>query len=246
MVCNLPSIHVPSNHVCEGCILGKMHRFSFPKDANVLATHKLQLVHSDVCGPMRTPSIGGYLYFLTFIDDATRHTWVYPLKEKSNVFSCFKEFLHLAENLSGHKLITLRTDRGGEYMSHEFNAFLKDRGIIHQCTTPYTPQQNGLAERKNRSLMEMARCMLNGKKLPHKFWLEAVMCANYVLNRCPTKAITTITLYEAWTGHKPNVGHMRIFGSLAYAFVPPQQRHKLQDKATKCIFVGYSKESKGY
>ena len=246
MVCNLPSIHVPSNHVCEGCILGKMHRFSFPKDANVLATHKLQLVHSDVCGPMRTPSIGGYLYFLTFIDDATRHTWVYPLKEKSNVFSCFKEFLHLAENLSGHKLITLRTDRGGEYMSHEFNAFLKDRGIIHQCTTPYTPQQNGLAERKNRSLMEMARCMLNGKKLPHKFWLEAVMCANYVLNRCPTKAITTITPYEAWTGHKPNVGHMRIFGSLAYAFVPPQQRHKLQDKATKCIFVGYSKESKGY
>ena len=232
MVCNLPSIHVPSNHVCEGCILGKMHRFSFPKDANVLATHKLQLVHSDVCGPMRTPSIGGYLYFLTFIDDATRHTWVYPLKEKSNVFSCFKEFLHLAENLSGHKLITLRTDRGGEYMSHEFNAFLKDRGIIHQCTTPYTPQQNGLAERKNRSLMEMARCMLNGKKLPHKFWLEAVMCANYVLNRCPTKAITTITLYEAWTGHKPNVGHMRIFGSLAYAFVPPHQRHKLQDKAT--------------
>ena len=122
---------------------------------------------------MRTPSSGGYLYFLTFIDDATRHTWVYPLKEQSNVFLCFKEFLHLSENLSGHKLITLRTNSGGEYMSQEFNAFLKDRGIIHQCTTPHTPQQNGLAERKNRSLMEMARCMLNSKNLPHKFWLEA-------------------------------------------------------------------------
>ena len=94
--------------------------------------------------------------------------------------------------------------------------------------------------------MEMARCMLNGKNLPHKFWLEAIMCASYVLNICSTKAIKNIAPYDAWIGHKPNVGHMRIFGSLAYAFVPPEQRHKLQDKAKKCIFVGYNKESKGY
>ena len=100
-------------------------------------------------------------------------------------------------------------------MSLQLNAFLKDKGIIHQCTISYTQQQNGLAERKNRSLMDMARCMLNGKKLPHKFWLEAVLCANYVFNR--------------------NVDHMRIFGSLAYAFVLSQQRHKIEDKTTKYI-----------
>ena len=169
--------------------------------------------------------------FSTFIDDATRHTWVYPLKEKSNVFSCFKECLHLAENLSSHKLITLCTDKGEEFVSQEFNSFLMDRGIIHQHTTTYTPQQNGLTVRKNRSHIKMARCMRNGKKLPHQFWLEALMCANYVLNRCPRKALNSITPYEAWNGH------MRISISLAYAFVPPQQCHKLQVIATKCISV---------
>ena len=131
-------------------------------------------------------------------------------------------------------------------MSSEFNAFLAERGIKHQCTVPYTPQQNGVAERKNRSLMEMARCMVKSQSLPHGFWLEAVMCATYVLNRCPTKALQVVTPYEAWHGRKPSVGHLRVFGCLAYALVPVQHRRKLDDKAVKCIFVGYSAESKGY
>ena len=152
----------------------------------------------------------------------------------------------MAENVSGCKMGTLRSDRGGEYMSSEFNAFLAERGIKHQCTVPYTPQQNGVAERKNRSLMEMARCMVKSQSLPHGFWLEAVMCATYVLNRCPTKALQVVTPYEAWHGRKPSSGHLRVFGCLAYALVPVQHRRKLDDKAVKCIFVGYSAESKGY
>ena len=131
-------------------------------------------------------------------------------------------------------------------MSHEFNAFLHERGISHLCTVPYTPQRNGVAERKNRTLLEMARCMVKGKHPPNKFWMEAVMCAHYVLNYCPTKMLRVITPYEAWNKRKPMVSHMRIFGCLAYALVPSQQRHKLDDKANKCIFVGYSGESKGY
>ena len=246
MVIGLPTLESIEKHACEGCILGKMHRASFPKDSHTHTTRKLQLVHSDVCGPVKTPSFGKHVYFVTFIDDATRHTWVYPMKAKNEVFSCFKSFLAMAENFSANKLLTLRTDRGGEYMSHEFNAFLCERGILHQCTVPYTPQQNGVAERKNRTLLEMARCMVKGKHLPNKFWMEAVMCANYVLNRCPTKALRVITPYEAWNGHKPMVSHMRVFGCLAYALVPSQQHHKLDDKAKKCIFVGYSAESKGY
>ena len=130
-------------------------------------------------------------------------------------------------------------------MPSEFNAFLAERGIKHQYTVPYTPQQNGVAERKNRSLMEMARCMVKSHALPHSFWLEAVMCATYVLNRCPTKALHSITPYEAWHGQKPSVAHLRVFGCLAYALVP-KQRKKLDDKAVKCIFVGYSSENKGY
>ncbi len=103
------------------------------------ATHKLQLVHSDVCGPMQTPSFGNYLYFVTFLDDYSRHAWVYPLKAKSEVFLCFKQFFVMAENVYGCKVGTLRSDRGGEYMSKEFNTFLAERGIKHQCTVPYTP-----------------------------------------------------------------------------------------------------------
>ena len=111
---------------------------------------------------------------------------------------------------------------------------------------PYTPQQNGVSERKNRSLMEMARCMVKSQLLPNGFWLEAVMCAAYILNRCPTKALQSITPYEAWHGRKPSIGHLRVFGCVAYALVHVQQRQKLDDKAVKCIFVGYSSESKGY
>ncbi|MCO5581491.1 hypothetical protein L7F22_035376 [Adiantum nelumboides] len=111
---------------------------------------------------------------------------------------------------------------------------------------PYTPQQNGVAERKNRSLMEMARCMLKAKSLPHKLWMEAVACAAHVLNRCPTRALKTITPYESWYEKKPSVSYLRVFGCLAYAHIPHQLRGKLDDKTVKCIFVGYSSGSKGY
>ena len=131
-------------------------------------------------------------------------------------------------------------------MPKEFNAFLDEGGIKHQCTVPYTPQQNGVAERKNKSLMEMAQCMVKTRASPHAFWLKAIMCATYVLNRCPTKALQSITPYEAWHGRKPIVAHLRVFGCLAYALVPAQQCSKLDGKAVKCTFVGYSAKSKEY
>ncbi|MCO5549447.1 hypothetical protein L7F22_002918 [Adiantum nelumboides] len=246
MVHDLSLLEMPPRHVCEGCVLGKMHRFAFSQDGSVRATRKLQLVHSDVCGPMRTPSVGNSIYFVTFIDDFSRFCWVYPLKAKSDVFAIFQHYVSMVENETGCKVQTLRTDRGGEYMSGAFKIFLGKKGIKHQCTMPYTPQQNGVAERKNRSLMEMVRCMLKTKSLPHKLWMEAVACAAHVLNRCPTRALKTITPYESWYDRKPSVSYLRVFGCLAYAHIPQQLRGKLDDKAVKCIFVGYSSGSKGY
>ncbi|MCO5552239.1 hypothetical protein L7F22_005751 [Adiantum nelumboides] len=195
---------------------------------------------------MRMPSVGNNLYFVTFIDDFSRFCWVYPLKEKSDVFAIFQHYVSMVENEIGCKVQTLRTDRGGEYMSGAFKDFLGKKGIKHQCTMPYTPQQNGVAERKNRSLMEMARCMLKAKSLPHKLWMEAVACAAHVLNRCPTRALKTITPYESWYDKKPSISYLRVFGCLAYAHIPQQLHGKLDDKAVKCIFVGYSSGSKGY
>ncbi|MCO5549008.1 hypothetical protein L7F22_002474 [Adiantum nelumboides] len=218
MVHDLSLLEMPPRHVCEGCVLGKMHRFAFSQDGSVRATQKLQLVHNDVCGPMRTPSVGNSLYFVTFIDDFSRSCWVYPLKAKSDVFAIFQHYVSMVENETGCKVQTLCTDRGGEYMS----------------------------ERKNRSLMEMARCMLKAKSLPHKLWMEAVACPAHVLNRCPTRALKTITPYESWYDRKPSVSYLRVFSCLAYAHIPQQLRGKLDDKAVKCIFVGYSSGSKGY
>lgn len=154
-----------SNVPCEACIEGKQQRQPFPVDSATRATKLLQIVHSDVCGSMRTTSIGGARFFVTFIDDLSRKVWVYPLKEKGEVFATFKEFKALVEAQSEEKIKVLRSDNGGEYMSKQFGEFLKQHGIERQTSAPYTPQQNRVAERMNRTLVEIARCMVHAKHL---------------------------------------------------------------------------------
>ncbi|MCO5583613.1 hypothetical protein L7F22_037526 [Adiantum nelumboides] len=188
---------------------------------------------------MRTPFVGNSLYFVTFIDDFSRFCWVYPLKAKSDVFAIFQHYVSMVENETGCKVQTLRTDRGGEYMSGAFKDFLGKKGIKHQCTMPYTPQQNGVAERKNRSLMEMARCMLKAKSLPHKLWMEAVACATHVLNRCPTRALKTITPYESCY-----VGSLMIRQSNVYLWgtvveVKPMVAFDVPHMQTQDVFEGF-------
>eukprot|EP00253_Pinus_taeda_P002234 PITA_02234 len=149
-----------------------------------------------------------------------RKTWVYFLKNKSEVFEKFRNFKALVENQSGLHIKVLRTDRGGEYISKEFLRFCRENGIHKQFTARYTPQQNGVAKRKNRTIMDMARSMLKAKHLPNDYWAEAVNCAAYILNRCPTKAVMNKVPEEAWSGRKQGVTHMRVFGCVAYAHIP--------------------------
>ena len=146
---------------CDACVHGKQHRESFPKEGATHATEVLEIVHTDVCGPMSEPSIGKARYFVTFIDDKTRKTFVYFLKQKSDAFEKFKQFKSAVENKTGKRIKTLRSDNGGEYTSNEFETYLKKHGIAHQKTAPYTPEQNGVAERANRTIVEMARSMLH-------------------------------------------------------------------------------------
>jgi len=147
------------------------------------------IVHSDLCGPMQTPSIGGSHYVLTFIDNYTRKTWVFLLKHKSEVFEHFRQYKALVENQSGHYIKVLKTDRGGEYISNKFLQFCREHGIHKQFTTRYTLQKNGVAERKNRTIMEMARSMLKAKHFQNDYWAEVVACEAYILYRCPTKRV---------------------------------------------------------
>ena len=243
-------VKIPKNEkmsFCEGCIEGKMHRHPFKPVGEIRSSEKLQLVHSDVCGPMHTESFGGQKYFVTFIDDFSRCCAVYFMKKKSEVLEKFKEFEAITTNESGRRVIKLRTDNGGEYVSQEFETYLKSKGIQHELTVPHSPQQNGVAERMNRTLTESARAMIAHAKLPNDYWAEAIATAAYVKNRAPTTAFETDTTpYERWYGKKPDVTHLKVFGCIAYAHVPDVQRRKLDKKANKLRFVGYSTKSKGY
>ena len=144
----------------------------------------LDLVYSDVCGPMKTKTLGGSLYFVTFIDDHSRKIWVYTLKTKDQVLDVFKQFHALVERQSGEKLKCIRIDNGGEY-SGPFDEYCRQHGIRHQKTPPKTPQLNGLAERMNRTLVERVRCLLSQSQLPRSFWGEALNTVVHVLNLTP-------------------------------------------------------------
>ena len=231
---------------CTGCVLGKQHRESFPKKTERRATELLGIVHSDVCGPLQEASIGGSRYFVTFIDDFSRFTWVYFLKSKSQVFDCFKEFVNMAETSTGGKVKILRSDNGGEYKSKSMSEFRKSRGIVHELTVPYTPEQNGVAERMNRTLVESARSMMSHAKLPVRFWAEAIGTAAYLRNRSPTVAVKGMTPFERWFGRKPSLSQLRIFGCDAYAHIAKEKRRKLDPKSKLCVFVGYGNYVKGY
>jgi hypothetical protein len=152
----------------------------------------------------------------------------------------------LVEKQYGHQIQRLRTDNGSEYVNNHFTSYYTTQGIQMQHIVPYTPQQNGVAERKNHTLKEMANCMIQSKGLSLKYWAEAINCENYIVNHTPTKALKNITLEEAWTKIKPDVSHFHVFGSISLSHIPDEKRKALQPKSEKCIFVGYSEDVKGY
>jgi len=217
MVKGLPSL---SDHIssCTSCIMGKHKRDSFASASNRVK-EQLELVHTNLCGPMQEKSVAGSLYFLTFIDDFSRKIWVYFIKYKSETFSKFKEFKAEAEKQSGKFIKVLRSDKGGEYESNEFIDFCKQHGIKKQTTTSYTPQQNGVAERKNQTIMNMARSLLKTRNLSKDLWAEAVACSVYILNRSPTSSVQSFVPEEVWSGQKVTISHFRIFGCIAFAHV---------------------------
>lgn len=231
--------------VCPSCILGKHKRTAFPTDGATRATDILGLVHTDICGPL-PKSIGGKTYFLTFIDDFTRFCVVYFLRYKSETFACFVEYKAWAKRQTGRYRKILRSDNGGEYLSGEFIAFCKTHGIARQLTNPHTPQQNVVSEHKNWSLETSASNMLQYASLPKSYWAEAVAYATYIQNRIPHKAVIGKTPYELWTGLKPDISNMRVFGSPAFARVPKDLRTKFDPKSTLCIFIGFSDGIKGF
>jgi transposase InsO family protein len=233
---------------CFGCLLGKQHRESFGSATTSERREPLALVHSDLVGPMEVETIQSRKrYILTFIDDCTRRSWIYLIRSKDEVFHWFKVWRAMVEVQSGHKVKVLRSDGGGEYISNIMKTWMAGEGVIQEFTIAYSPEQNGVAERFNRTLVEGVRSMLYGSGLSKSFWGEAALCFNHTRNRCPTKGLEGgKTPFEAWTGVKPSVHHLRPFGCKVSVHIDASKRRKLDPKAFEGTFLGYSLDRKGY
>ena len=240
----LPPNEAVPNTPCLGCMSGKMKRSPFPI-GRTRALHVGQLVHTDLCGPMHVSTPGGARFFILFTDDFSGWRAAYFLKEKSEAADCFKNYVATTRSETSHLIHTLRTDNGGEFTKNSFKEWLTERAIRLETSAPYTPEQNGVSERANRTIVEAGRSMLHAKHFPLELWGEAISCAVYVLNRAKS-SVSTVTPFESWFCKKPDISHLRVFGSIAFIHVPKAQRRKLDSKSLKCFFVGYSLTQKAY
>lgn len=231
--------------VCEPCIAGKMHANPFPLSSNH-ATRPLELVHSDLHGPLKVQSPSGYLYWDTFIDDYSDWWALRPLRKKSDNFAAFKQYKAWAENKTGYKIGAFQDDKAGDYMSAEYEQFCADEGIERRHTTRNRPQQNGHSERANRTISDNVTAMLYEAGLPQSFALEAAGAFIHVRNRCSTSNVPTSTPHERFLNKKPDISYFRVWGCLAYVHIQKDKRVGLSPHMQKCIFIGYPEGYKGW
>lgn len=231
---------------CEDCAKNKSTRKPFPREAEHSPKSFLDFVTSDVCGPLPI-NRSGKRFIATITDAYSRRTWIRLLSHKSEVFDFIKWFNKLMMNQLNHGIKILRTDNGGEYISKAFNDYCAEHGIQQDPTSTYSPEQNGISERLNRTIVEAARTMLDSARLPSAtYWPEAVDTANYIHNRTPNKALNGLTPYEVWYGYKPNLSHLRIFGCIAYAHINRGRQSKVAPNAQRCLMLGYVSSAKSY
>ncbi|CAK9811716.1 Retrovirus-related Pol polyprotein from transposon TNT 1-94 [Anthophora quadrimaculata] len=231
---------------CEACIMGKQTRKPHKTVKHESNFKPGQKIHTDVCGPINIESPRGSKYFLLFKDECTSFRKVYFLRHKAEVFGKFLDFENFVHTQTGNNIKVLRSDNGREYTSEEFRKHMEKQGIIHEFSSPYIHEQNGKAEREMRTIVESARTMLIGSSVDLELWPEAINSACYVLNRIILKQGETMTPFEKWFSRKPEIKHLRVFGTDAYLNMPKEKRKKFDPKSKKMIIVGYNGESTNY
>ena len=245
-VIGLTNVHFEKDRPCAACQAGKQVGGSH-HSKNVMTTSRpLELLHMDLFGPVAYLSIGGSKYGLVIVDDFSRFTWVFFLQDKSETQGTLKRFLRRAQNEFELKVKKIRSDNGSEFKNLQVEEFLEEEGIKHEFSAPYTPQQNGVVERKNRTLIDMARTMLGEFKTPERFWSEAVNTACHAINRVYLHRLLKKTSYELLTGNKPNVSYFRVFGSKCYILVKKGRNSKFAPKAVEGFLLGYDSNTKAY
>ena len=235
----------PNDLKCVVCCEGKQSRKPFVSNEKT-ARSLLELVHTDVCGPITPRSIGGARYFIIFIDDYSKKVFVYVMKSKSEAVSKFINFKNFVENQTGSSLKILRSDGGKEYDNNNMNKFCADNGIKYEKTAPYSPQQNGVAERTNRTIIEKVRCMLFDTHMSKGFWAEAVFSAVQIINVLPNSSIENKIPNELWYGKKCDVSNFKVFGAKAMVMIPYEKRKKLDKKSIECVFLRNADDAKAY
>ena len=238
----LPKLH-NNFEKCEYCSMTKITKQPHIKvERN---SELLELIHTDICEFEGILTRGGKRYFITFIDDFSKYTYVYLMKNKSDAFEKLTIFIKEVENRFDRKIKRFRSDRGREYESLGLIEHIQSLGIVHETTPPYSPQSNGVAERKNRTLINLTNAMLASSSAPKNLWGEAVLTGNYVMNRVPRKQ-NLVTPYELWRKRKPNLNYIRVWGCLAYVRMTDPKIPKLGIRASRCVFIGYALASKAY
>ncbi|GJR47728.1 retrovirus-related pol polyprotein from transposon TNT 1-94 [Tanacetum coccineum] len=224
----------------------KQKRKSFHTKTTPSSKRRLQLLHMDLCGPMRVESINGKKYVLVIIDDYSRYTWTHFLRSKDETPEVLIDFLTLIQRGLHAQVRTVRTDKGTEFLNKTLHAYFAKEGIRHETSTARTPEQNGVVERRNRTLVEAARTMLSAAKVPLFFWAEAIATTCFTQNRSLVIPRHEKTPYHIINGRKPSVKFFHIFGSLCYIVRDGENLDKMKEKGDACIFVGYSTQSRAY
>ncbi|KAG6617006.1 Retrovirus-related Pol polyprotein from transposon TNT 1-94 [Phytophthora cinnamomi] len=246
----LSGAQVAPGTVCGVCATAKQARKPFSSTEKELEARESArndtTVCSDVLGPVTPASKSGYKYIVSFILMKSRFVTIYPLRKKSEVCEAFKKFLKEAETSAGIKVKVLRSDNGGEYCNAAMETLCDDKMVKQEFTVPYNPQQNGMAERMNRTLVEMTRCMLKESGIDKSYWCEAMMTAADIRNVLPNTSNPHSSPFQLVYKREPRLEHMRVFGTECYAHVTKQKRKKLDDSGIKCVFLGYAKQHKAY
>nr|GEW35931.1 hypothetical protein [Tanacetum cinerariifolium] len=242
----LPKLKFVKDHLCSSCELGKAKRKSFQTKTTLSSKRRLQLLHMDLCGSMRVESINGKKYVLVIVDDYSRYTWTHFLRSKDETPKVLIYFLRLVQRGLHAQVRIVRTDKGTEFLNKTLHAYFASKGIHHQTSVARTPEQNGVVERRNRTLVEAARTIQSTAKVPLFFWAEAIATACFIQNRSLVIPRHEKTPYHIINDRKPSVKFFHIFCSLCYIIREGENRDKMKEKGDACIFVGYSNQSRAY
>src|SRR3954469_16399320 len=245
-ILGINDVYFSKDRVFRACIEGKMHETPH-KALNQITTERcLELLHMDLFGPPSHDSLGGKKYCLVIVDDFSRYTWVFFFKYKSETQQTVIDFANEVQRNHNATILSIRSDNGTEFKNYTLDEFLSDEGIKHQYSTPYTPQQNGVAERKNHTFMDAARSMLAEFKSQYNFWAEPISTTCHATNRLYLRKLKNKTPYELLTGKKANVKYFRVFSCKCFILNKKTRLYKFEAKTYEGIFVGYSSNSHSY